>query len=98
MYDYEENSRNRKKSYIDLFLDNYANPKKRGIYFADAEELAIIKYNLEDTPLREKNELFEKIIEPGFRQIISGVLEMKRFHNLGKLNRSEVIDNTFFRL
>lgn len=98
-YEEEEYSPNRKKkTYLDLFLENHSNPKKRGIYFAEEQELAIVKYNLAETTIREKNELFKKIIVPGFKKIISGVLEMKMFRNLGKLNREEVIDNTFFRL
>lgn len=95
---YDENSHGKKKSYLDLFLENHSNPKKRGIYFAEEQEQAIITYNIGEISQREKNELFKKIIAPGFKKIISGVLEMKMFHNLGKLNREEVIDNTFFRL
>jgi DNA-directed RNA polymerase specialized sigma24 family protein len=100
MYEYDESTGGRKKksSYLDLFLDNTLNVKKRGIYFGEEHENAIIKYNNQETIEREKNELFRKFIEPAFRKIISGVLEMKMFRNLGKLNREDVIDNTFFRL
>src|SRR5580704_11847678 len=99
MYEDDFGHHNRKKkSYLDFFLDSQANPKKRGIYFAEEQEEAIVKYNLETTSAREKNELFEKTIDPAFRKIIGGVLEMKMFRNLGKLNREEVVDNTFFRL
>jgi hypothetical protein len=98
-YEEEEYGNTRKKkTYLDLFLENHSNPKKRGIYFAEEQELAIVKYNEEGTSAREKNELFKKLIVPGFKKIISGVLEMKMFRNLGRLNREEVIDNTFFRL
>jgi len=85
------------KSYLDLFLDNSI-VKKRGIYFAEAQEEAIVKFNNSDTPNEHKVYLFEEIIEPAFRRIISGVLEMQKFHYLGRLNREELIENTFFRL
>lgn len=97
MYDYEENY-SKKKSYLDLFLDNLTVKKKRGIYFGATQEKAIIKYNSPETSHKEKNELFEKTISPAFRKIVSGVLEMPIFRNLGRLNREEVIENTFFRL
>lgn len=99
MYTYDFDSQKySKKTYLDLFLDNNTTTKKRGIYFSDAQEDAIIKYNNEETTSHEKNELYKKTIGPSFRRIVSGVLEMPNFRNLGKLNREEVVDNTLFRL
>jgi len=87
-----------RKSYLDLFLDNVTTPKKRGIYFGNEQEEAIVKFNDPNTSAQEKVYLFEKLIEPAFKKIISGVLEMPMFHHLGRLNREELIDNTFYRL
>lgn len=88
-----------KKTYLDLFLDNHSKPKKRERYFEEKEELAIIKYNDPETSQKDKNKIFQDIIDPCFRSTISGVLEMRMFRNLPKaLNREELIDNTFFRL
>ena len=100
MYEnFEQSSKgNKKKSYLELFLENTSTPKKRGIYFTEQHEEAIIKYNDENTSIKDKNYLFEKFIDPGFKKIVGGILEMKMFHNLGKLNREEVIDHTYFRL
>lgn len=97
IYDNESHSYS-KKTYLDLFLDNASVPKKRGIYFGEDQENAIIEYNNENTSVKKKNELYEKIIGPSFRKIVAGVLEMPNFRHLGKLNREEVVDNTLFRL
>lgn len=88
----------KQKTYLDLFLDSQIKVKKRGIYFAEEQENAVIKYNQDECSAKEKNSLFDKIIAPAFKDIVNGVLEMPMFRNLGKLNRSEVADNTFFRL
>ena len=99
MYIYDSESQSySKKTYLDLFLENASTPKKRGIYFGETQENAIIKYNDENTSTKEKNELYEKTIGPAFRKIVGGVLEMPNFRHLGKLNREEVVDNTLFRL
>ena len=98
-YEEEYNKgRGKKRAYLDLFLDSQLKPKKRGIYFGEEQENAIIKYNDAHCTERQKNELFDKIIAPAFKDIVSGVLEMKMFRNLGKLNRGDVADHTFFRL
>lgn len=87
-----------KKTYTDLFIDNLVNPKKRGIYFGNEQEEAIVRFNSHETSQQEKFYLFEEVISPVFKKTILGVLEMPMFHNLGKLNRDELIDNTFYRL
>lgn len=89
----------RKKTYLDLFLDNNTNTKKRFKYFEQKEEDAIITYNNPDTSEKEKNKLFENVIGPTYKLTISGVLEMPKFRNLPKgLNKEELIEQTFFRL
>jgi len=85
------------KSYLDIFLDNIE-PKIKGTYFGDKQEQAIISFNSDQTNTKEKLKLFKEIIEPTFRRTIGGVLEMPKFHYLGKINRDELIDATFFRL
>lgn len=85
------------KSYLDLFLDNSIE-KKRGIYFSNEHEDAIIKFNNLETSNREKLKLFNEFIEPAFRRVVGGVLEMPMFHYLGKINRDELIDAAFFRM
>ena len=87
----------KKKTYLELYLDSTAD-RKRGIYFGEAHEEAIVRFNILETPTEEKNHLFFNLIEPGFKRIISGVLEMPKFHNLGRLNREDLIDSTYFRL
>lgn len=96
--EYNKSRGRKKKSYVDLFLDSQIKTKKRGVYFAEEQENAIIKYNQFDCSARDKNNLFDKIIAPAFKDIVSGVLEMQMFRNLGRLNRGDVADNTFFRL
>lgn len=86
------------KSFLDLFLDTVTTPKKRGVYFGEEQEDAIVQFNSSATSEKVKLQLFEQVIEPAFRRIITGVLEMKKFHHLGKLNREDLIDNTFFRM
>ena len=76
----------KKKSYLELYLDSTVD-KKRGIYFGDAQEQAIIQFNSELSSQEEKRRLFVDLIEPAFRKVISGVLEMPKFHNLGRLDR-----------
>lgn len=97
LYDFETQTYS-KKSYLELFLENSSVTKKRGIYFGKVQEQAILKYNDENTSEDEKNKLFETLVGPAFKRIISGVLEMPNFHNLGKLNREELVSSTFFRL
>lgn len=87
----------KKKTYLDLYLDSTID-KKRGIYFTDEHENAIVKFNDPETSDSEKLILYEKYIEVGFRRIISGVLEMSMFHNLGKMNRINLIEDTYNRL
>jgi len=88
----------KKKTYTELYLESTLD-KKRGIYFGDAQEEAIIQFNSLESSNEDKTKLFIKIIEPGFHNIISGVLEMKKFHKLPNgLSREDVIDSTFFRL
>lgn len=88
---------NQNKSYLDIFLDN-AEPKVRGAYFGAKQEQAIISFNSTDIKPQEKLRLFNEVIEPTFRRTINGVLEMSMFHYLGKINRDELIDATFFRM
>ncbi len=87
------------KSYLDIFLDNSVE-KTRGIYFEDKHERAIIDFNSKTAGVTdsEKLKLFNEMIEPAFRRIVSGVLEMPMFHYLGKINREDLIDAAFFRL
>ena len=87
----------KKKTYLELYLDSTVD-KKRGIYFGDAQEQAIIQFNSEFSSQEDKRRLFVDLIEPAFRKVISGVLEMPKFHNLGRLDRDDLIDSTFFRL
>lgn len=84
-------------NYLDIYLDSITTPKKRGSYFFKEHEEAIVKFNSPDTSDRDKLYLFDELIEPSFRRIINGVLEMPQFHYL-ILNREDLIDNTFFRM
>jgi hypothetical protein len=88
----------RQKSYLDLFLDNAYKPKKRAPYFLQAQEDAIIKINSKDTSSLEKFHLYENVLEPAFRRIIYGVLEMPKFHNLMGMNRNDLMEETYCRL
>ena len=89
-----------KKSYVDLYLDNVLSEKKRGEYFEEREERAIVEFNTETTSERRKYELFEKIIKPGLRNVINGVLEMRIFRSINqkKINKEELIEETYGRL
>lgn len=91
----------KKKTYLDLFLDNSENIKKKekGPYFTDLHEKAILKYNDPETPTREKNKIYESVINQAFKDIANRVLEMPKFHNLPKsMNKEQLIDETYFRL
>jgi len=90
--------RRREKSYLDLFLDNQYKPKKREPYFLQEQEDAIIAINSKETPDKEKAYLYENILEPAFRKIIYGVLEMPKFHNLLGMNRNDLMEETYCRL
>ena len=91
----------KKKTYLDLFLDNSENTKKKekGPYFTDLHEKAILKYNDSETSQREKNKIYELIINQAFKDIANRVLEMPKFHNLPRsMNKEQLIDETYFRL
>jgi len=89
-----------KKTYLDLFLDNAENnKKKRERYFEEKEESAILIYNDPNTSERERKEIYETIIEPTLKKTIGGVLEMRIFRHLPRgLNREQLIDDTYNRL
>jgi len=90
-----------KKSYLDLFLDNSENvkPKKKGNYFSDKDEQAILRYNTEGVPERERKDLFENTIQEAFGNIVDGVLSMPKFHHLPKsMNREHLIEEANIRL
>src|SRR3954468_21520352 len=86
------------KDWTDIYLDSYLTPKKREPYFGDEQERAIVDFNGIIITEKERIRLFSEIIEPAFRKIIGGVLEMPKFHYLGRLNREELIDATFYRM
>lgn len=88
----------KKKSYLDLFLDNEYKAKKRTIYFLEEQEEAVVKMNSKDVSEREKARIYEEILEPAFRKIIVGVLEMPKFHNLLGMNRNDLMEETYCRL
>ena len=89
------------KTYLDLFLDNSENIKKKekGPYFHDIHEKAILKYNNPETSLREKNNIYDTFINQAFKDISNRVLEMPKFHKLPKsMNKEQLIDETYIRL
>lgn len=88
----------RQKSYLDLFLDNAYQPKKRAPYFLEEQEEAIIKMNSKETSDKEKAYLYEQILEPAFKKIVGGVLELSKFHNLLGMNRNDLVEETYCRL
>lgn len=90
-----------KKTYLDMFLDNSENVKKKekGPYFTDTHEKAILLFNDPTTPSKQKSRLFEDLINQAFKDIANRVLEMPKFHNLPKsMNKEQLIDETYFRL
>lgn len=92
----------KKKTYLEMYLDNSDNntkKKKKGNYFTDVHEQAILKFNDEKTSEKEKNQLFVEFIEPGFKEISDRVLDMPKFHNLPRgLSREQLMDDAYFRL
>lgn len=94
----------KKKTYLDMFLDNSENStkkkKKKGEkYFDEAEEWAILKFNNPETSEKEKRDLFNNIIDPGFKKIADSILDMPKFHNLPKgLSREQLVEDAYFRL
>lgn len=90
-----------KKTYLDLFLDNAENikPKKKGNYFFDKDEQAILMYNTEGVSEKERKRLFEETIQRAFSDIVDGVLSMPKFHHLPKsMNRENLIEEANVRL
>jgi hypothetical protein len=88
----------KEKSYLDYILDNQLNVKKRGVYFGSVQEEAIVTFNSPETSALEKTKLYYDVIEPAFRRAIDGVLEMPKFHFLGKINRVDLVEATYSRM
>lgn len=92
----------KKKTYLDLFLDNAEKTKKKKKkkpYFQQREEDAILEYNDAGTSQKRKGELYVNIIEPAFKEMVSGVLEMPKFRRLPRgMERQQLVESTFFRL
>lgn len=99
--------RNKKKTYLDLFLDNAElkdkkekekkEPKKD--YFTDVEQGAILQYNSGELSAEENNALWANVIYPCLVDTALGVLKMPKFHKLPKgLDREQLVDDVVFRL
>ena len=88
-----------KESYLDLFLFGDETPKKaktkRTSYFGKIQEQAILDYNSPLVPLKERDKIFEKIIQPCFNRVITGCLEMPKFHNMMGMDILELKEATF---
>ncbi len=89
----------KKKTYLELFLDNTEAKKSKEQYWGDREEKAIIAYNTPETMERLKTDLYNNIIEPGFKNIISGVFEMYNFRVLPRgLSKDKLSEDALDRL
>lgn len=94
----------KKKTYLDLYLDNAENnnkknKKKSGNYFGDEAQEAILKFNDPNTSEKDRSEIYTNVIEEAFKEIVNGVMKMPMFRNLPKsMPKEQLIDDTFFRL
>lgn len=92
----------KKKTYLDMYLDNSENnkkKKKKGNYFTDVHEKAILAFNDPERSERVKMRLFHDVIDDSFKEIADRVLDMPMFHKLPRgLSRDQLVEETHLRL
>lgn len=67
-------------------------------YFGDREEQAIKNYLFGDLSLHEKNELFQKVINPCFNKLVDGVMSMPKFQKILGITREQLREDAYFHL
>jgi len=94
----QEESQKKKRGRKAKVIDE-STPVKEG-YFGAKEELAVKQYLSKDLTEREKNKIFETILEPCFRELVNGVLQMPKFQKIVIIgsNEEQLREDAFYHL
>jgi len=66
-------------------------------YFGEKEEVAIRLFLLSENQ-REKNTLFKDLIDPAFKSLVDGVLQMPMFQKIIGVSREDLFEDTYHHI